>query len=188
MTHRTPAAVSIRRAVAPADLRDVADLFREYQAGVGVDLCFQNFAAEVASLPGAYAAPRGLLLLCRIDGAPAGCAAVRGLGARDSEIKRVFVREAFRGRGLGERLVLRAIRWSSRAGYSRMLLDTLPTMKAAHRMYERLGFTEIEPYGSNPIPGTRFMARPLPGESGASKRGAFRGPRLSSGGGKAFRR
>ena len=125
-------ASTIRRAVRGRDLDEVARLFEDYAAWIGIDLSFQNFAEELKGLPGAYAPPAGVLLLCRVEGKAAGCVAVRRISDEDSEMKRLFVRDPFRGLGLGERLARRAIRWAHQAAYHRLLLDTLPSMSAAH--------------------------------------------------------
>lgn len=150
-----------------SDLEAVRTLFREYADQLGVDLSFQGFPEELAGLPGAYATPAGLLLVCVIDGQPAGCIAVRPWQGRACEMKRLYVRAAFQGRGYGQFLAGQAIEWAKSAGYDRMLLDTLPTMTAAQHLYERLGFREVDPYRFNPIPGTRFMALPLAASSPA---------------------
>jgi GNAT superfamily N-acetyltransferase len=138
-------------------LDDVRGLFGEYAAWLGIDLSFQGFASELANLPGGYAAPDGTLLLSLIDGAAAGCVAVRRVDAHVCEMKRLYVRPRFQGKGCGRRLAERAIDWSRGAGYDRMLLDTLPSMAEAQRMYERLGFTDVPAYRFNPIAGTRYM-------------------------------
>ena len=138
-------------------LDDVRALFREYADWVAVDLSFQGFAEELAGLPGEYKAPAGTLMLGVVDEQPAGCIAVRPWQARTCEMKRLYVRKAFQGRGCGNVLATRAIEWARLAGYERMLLDTLPTMTAAQHLYERLGFREPDPYRFNPISGTRYM-------------------------------
>lgn len=140
-----------------ADLDDVRALLAEYAEGVGVTLDFQGFDREVAELPGAYAPPRGALLVARVDGAAAGCVALRPLDVETCEMKRLFVRGTARGLGLGERLALAVLDEARRLGYRRMRLDTLPTMGAAQGLYKRLGFRDIEPYTDNPIAGTRFL-------------------------------
>jgi ribosomal protein S18 acetylase RimI-like enzyme len=147
----------IRTVVGGSDLDAVRALFREYVDWVGVDLSFQHFAEELTGLPGGYAEPGGVLLLASVAGEAAGCIAVRRWDAESCEMKRLFVPERQRGRGLGEELAHAAIEWSRRAGYARMLLDTLPAMTAAQRLYERLGFREIPPYRFNPVAGARFM-------------------------------
>ncbi len=144
-----------------ADLQEVRALFREYAEWVAVDLSFQDFAAELAALPGDYVAPHGTLLLCISETAAAGCVAVRRWRGDECEMKRLFVRPALQGRGCGVFLAERAIDWAAKAGYRRMVLDTLPTMAGAQRLYEQLGFRDILPYRFNPIPGARFMAREL---------------------------
>ena len=136
-------------------------LFREYADQQGVDLCFQNFDAELASLPGDYAAPQGLLLLAFVDGQLAGCGGFRPLAdvdyANACEMKRLFVRRAFRGFGLGRLLAQHLIDRATEAGYSAMLLDTLDEMETARGLYETLGFEEVPPYYFNPIPGAHYL-------------------------------
>ncbi|OYV01130.1 MAG: GNAT family N-acetyltransferase [Burkholderiales bacterium PBB5] len=145
----------------PALLDATRDLFREYAQGLGVDLCFQNFDAELAALPGDYAAPQGGLLLAWVDGALAGCGAFRPLAdvdyANACEMKRLYVRPAFRRYGLGRQLAQLLIDQATQAGYSAMLLDTLDDMEAARGLYEVLGFAEIPPYYFNPIPGAHYL-------------------------------
>jgi putative acetyltransferase len=145
------------------DLEEVRTLFREYAQGLGVDLSFQGFDEELSGLPGSYQAPEGTLVLCLVDRQAAGCIGVRGSQDGACEMKRLYVREAFQGRGCGHLLATQAIDWARRAGYERMLLDTLPTMAGAQRLYERLGFREVAPYRFNPIPGTRYMELRLDG-------------------------
>jgi len=145
----------------PALLAATRDLFREYALGLGVDLCFQNFDAELAALPGDYAAPQGGLFLAWVDGALAGCGAFRPLAdvdyANACEMKRLYVRPAFRRYGLGRQLAQLLIDQATQAGYSAMLLDTLDDMEAARGLYEVLGFAEIPPYYFNPIPGAHYL-------------------------------
>lgn len=140
-------------------------IFAEYAAGLGVDLCFQQFDAELADLPGVYAAPRGALLLALVDEAVAGCVAVRPLDDADyanaCEMKRLYVRKAFRGFGLGRQLAEHAMDAARRAGYGCVLLDTLDDMEAARALYEELGFEEIPPYYHNPIPGAHYLKAEL---------------------------
>ncbi len=142
---------------AERDLAGVRTLFLEYEAQLGVDLCFQGFDAEVATLPGAYAAPRGRLLLAREGRELAGCVAMRPLGGGRCEMKRLYVRPAARGRGVGRALAEAVIDAAREEGYARMRLDTLPQMVEAQPLYASLGFREIEPYYDNPVPGARFL-------------------------------
>jgi putative acetyltransferase len=145
----------------PAALDAARLLFREYADGLGIDLCFQNFDAELASLPGDYAAPQGSLLLAWVDGELAGCGAFRPLHDADEanacEMKRLYVRRAFRRFGLGRMLAQALIDGAVQAGYSAMLLDTLDDMEAARGLYATLGFVEVPPYYFNPIPGAHYL-------------------------------
>ncbi len=133
------------------------ELFSEYQAEIGVDLSFQDFSSELSSLPGSYSAPRGRLYIVRVNGVPAGCVALRPRENNVCEMKRLFVRASYRGFGLGKMLSERVIADARAIGYTRMVLDTLPTMQQAQTLYRSLGFTEIEPYRFNPVPGAVFM-------------------------------
>jgi GNAT superfamily N-acetyltransferase len=142
-------------------LGDVRSLFQEYADSLGVDLSFQDFASELATLPGEYAPPGGTLLLALADRAAAGCVGIRPTDANRCEMKRLFVRPQFQRTGCGRRLAERAIEWAGAAGYGQMLLDTLPTMTKAQRMYEDLGFRDVPAYRFNPIAGARYMARSL---------------------------
>jgi ribosomal protein S18 acetylase RimI-like enzyme len=141
------------------------DIFREYAVGLGVDLCFQGFEAELASLPGDYQAPQGALLLALVGGEVAGCGAMRALPGVDypnaSEMKRLYVRPAFRKFGLGRLLAQALLDQAVQAGYSCMLLDTLDDMEAARGLYATLGFEEIPPYYYNPIPGAHYLKADL---------------------------
>lgn len=161
MTDTGTAAISVRPAQFPHDLQTVRRLFLEYQAGLGIDLCFQGFEAELAELPGVYAPPAGTLLLARIDGEPAGCCAMRPLYNTDHlnacEMKRLFVRPAFRGFGLGRLLVERVMSDGQLSGYTTMLLDTLSDMETARALYQEMGFVEVAPYYHNPIPGAHYL-------------------------------
>jgi putative acetyltransferase len=153
--------VAIEDAHAAPSLDEVRALFVEYAGSLDVDLCFQDFDAELAGLPGAYAPPGGRLLLARVDGRPAGCVAVRGLEPGACEMKRLYVRDGFRGLRLGRHLAERAIREARDAGYGTMRLDTLATMAAARALYASLGFRPIPPYRHNPVPGTAYLALDL---------------------------
>ena len=145
-------------ATSPDAIEQTRVLFKEYAASIGVDLCFQGFADELSSLPGNYVPPRGGLFLAIVEGEPAGCVALRPLGtAGVAELKRLYVRSQARGHGLGRSLTERAIRRAIEAGFSRIRLDTLPTMVDAQRLYRQLGFKEIAPYTFNPLPGVTYM-------------------------------
>lgn len=151
------AMVVLRLAASSEDLAEVRALFAEYAESLGISLGFQGFDEELAGLPGAYAPPAGRLVLARIDGAAAGCVGVRRIGEGLCEMKRLFVRPAHHGAGLGRRLVMAAIDEARRAGYVAMRLDTLPSMTAAQGLYWSLGFRDIAPYTHNPVEGARFM-------------------------------
>jgi len=146
------------QAQSPEEIEIARGLFKEYAAALNIDLCFQNFDQEVAGLPGNYAPPSGRLLLA-IDGEQvAGCVALRSLGGSDCEMKRLYVRPEFRGKGLGKESVTTLIDAAREIGYRRMLLDTLPgKMDEAIALYRSLGFREIAPYYHNPVPGALFM-------------------------------
>jgi ribosomal protein S18 acetylase RimI-like enzyme len=139
------------------DLARVRELFVEYVAWLDVDLRFQGFAEELAGLPGMYARPDGRLLLALRDRLAAGCIALRRFDARSGEVKRLWVRPAFRAAGLGSLLAARIVDEARAAGYERLVLDTLAPMTAAIALYRALGFTEIAPYYHNPLPGAVYM-------------------------------
>ncbi len=138
-------------------LDDVKALFREYEASLSVDLCFQHFEAELSGLPGRYNRPGGRLFLALAGGSPAGCIALRSLGEERCEMKRLYVRPAFRALGLGRALAARLIEDARAMGHREMLLDTLKEMGGAQALYEKLGFTDIPAYYENPLPGARYM-------------------------------
>ncbi len=158
---RVPPAVIVRDARTPDDVAAARVLILEYQASLGVDLAFQHFAEEVASLATTYGPPGGALLLATVDGAPAGCVGVRPLTPGCCEMKRLYVRPAARGHHLGRHLAERAMTAARALGYTRMRLDTLPSMQGAQALYATLGFYEIAPYRENPVPGTRFLEAAL---------------------------
>ena len=152
---------TIGEALSPADVEACRELFVEYQQALGVSLCFQGFDTELASLPGAYARPKGRLLLARVAGTPAACAALRPLGEADGEMKRLYVRAQFRGMGLGRALAEIVIDEARAIGYASVKLDTLAQMAEAQALYSRLGFRDVAPYNDNPIAGTRYLGLPL---------------------------
>ncbi|MBK9065023.1 MAG: GNAT family N-acetyltransferase [Acidobacteria bacterium] len=152
----------IRIADGAADVATARALFEEYQKSLGFSLCFQNFDEELAGLPGAYAPPDGRLLLAFAGDEPAGCIALRNIGKEICEMKRLWVKPAFRGTGLGRRLVEALMAEARAIGYRAVRLDTLPSMTAAQALYLSLGFTDIPPYNDHPIEGTRFMEAILP--------------------------
>lgn len=136
-------------------------IFREYADSLGIDLGFQDFERELRDLPGEYAPPRGTLLLATLDGVVAGCCALRPLDTVDypnaAEMKRLYVRKAFRGFGLGRQLAEATLDAARAAGYACVLLDTLSDMEAARALYYELGFQEIPPYYHNPISGAHYL-------------------------------
>lgn len=155
----------ISQAAGSVDMNLVSDIFQEYARSLGFDLCFQNFEEELANLPGDYNQPRGTLLLARINDEVAGCCALRPLDSVDypnaCEMKRLYVRPAFRSLGLG-RLLAEAIMDSARmADYDCILLDTLDDMEAARALYIELGFQEVPPYYHNPIAGAHYLKAEL---------------------------
>lgn len=153
--------VTIREPQSPEDLKAVRALFQAYADSLSFDLRFQNFDDEMASLPGEYVEPRGALLLAFVDGAVAGCCALRPMDNADypnaAEMKRLYVRKAFRGFGLGRQLAESTLDAARRAGYASVLLDTLDEMESARALYAELGFEEIPPYYHNPIAGAHYL-------------------------------
>ena len=144
-----------------AQLQATRFIFQEYAAQLDVDLCFQNFDAELSGLPGEYEKPRGALLLALIDGKIAGCCALRPLVSSDypnaCEMKRLYVRHAYRRTGLGRQLVEAILDAARVAGYHHVLLDTLSEMESARALYVDLNFEEIPPYYHNPIAGAHYL-------------------------------
>lgn len=140
------------------EVESARELFLEYAAWLNLDLCFQDFDEELAELPGDYVPPRGRLLLAIEDAQPAGCVAMRRIDDGVCEMKRLYVRPAYRGTGLGRTLTEAIIQEARAAGYARMRLDTLPgRMDRALAMYRSLGFREIEPYYPTPVDEMLFM-------------------------------
>ncbi len=146
----------------PPYLETIRALFMEYRSEQDADACFPSFEAELAQLPGAYAPPGGALILVEWEGAPAACAALRPLEGDVCEMKRLYVRPAYRGHGLGRELVDRFLERARILGYREVRLDTLAQMSEARALYRSFGFEEIPPYGDNcAIPGVIFMSRAI---------------------------
>jgi len=143
------------------EIEIVRRFLREYQQRLGVDLSFQNFAAELDSLPGSYAPPSGRLLLAWHEKTPVGCIALQRIDSSRAEMKRLYVPPNARGLGVGRKLVEQLLSEAQAIGYSEVVLDTLPTMTQAQRLYQRFGFRDIEPYRPNPIAGTRYLGKAL---------------------------
>jgi ribosomal protein S18 acetylase RimI-like enzyme len=153
--------IDIRAAEVPRELDIVRRLFREYAESLSTDLCFQNFEAELVGLPGKYDPPGGRLLLAWSGSDAVGCVALRAVKGSACEMKRLYVQPRARGQKLGRRLVERICQEGRDAGYSRICLDTLPSMAEAIRLYRMMGFKEMEPYVFNPVPGAIFLALDL---------------------------
>lgn len=151
----------IARARSKDQIEDIRRLFIEYAQSLSIDLGFQNFNEEVATLPGDYNLPSGILLLAKDGRQPAGCVAVRRITDTVCEMKRLYVLPKYRGAGLGRKIASTAIIAARDLGYHRMRLDTLPSMKEAIDLYQSLGFRSIEPYRDNPVPGALFLELPL---------------------------
>jgi len=151
--------IELRDASAPPLLAVARALFEEYQAAIGVDLCFQGFDRELAGLPGAYVPPAGRLLVAIVDGEHAGCGALRPVGPGVAEMKRLWIRPAFRGRGLGRTVAEALVRAADGEGYGAVRLDTLAGMREAQALYASMGFRAIPPYYENPLPGVVYMER-----------------------------
>jgi putative acetyltransferase len=153
--------IVLRQADTPMAVITARELFLEYAEAIDTDLEYQGFTAELAALPTPYTPPSGALLIAYIDGHVAGCVGLRPIDTATGEMKRLYVRPAFRTFGLGKQLVEAAIQIARHIGYNELRLDTLPTMASAQSLYHRLGFTEISPYNSKHLPGTRFYALKL---------------------------
>jgi putative acetyltransferase len=150
--------LTLAQAESSAQIAQVRELFLEYVQSLGFSLCFQNFDRELAGLPGDYAPPEGRLLLASCDDEPAGCVALHRLSEGICEMKRLYLRPGFRGKGVGRALAESLIAEARSLGYRQMRLDTVePVMKSAVQLYRRLGFAEIPPYRPNPIDGALYM-------------------------------
>ncbi|MGE4635518.1 MAG: GNAT family N-acetyltransferase [Arenicellales bacterium] len=152
--------IQIRQATA-GDLPLVRALFREYEASIDAQYCFQSFEVELADLPGYYAAPGGCLLIARSGETAAGCVALRRLDDKSGEVKRFFVREHYQGAGLGAELMTRLIANAQNAGFESLVLETLPTMRSANGLYERLGFVRRSAYHRDSAPGITHLSLSL---------------------------
>ncbi|MBC7909600.1 MAG: GNAT family N-acetyltransferase [Pyrinomonadaceae bacterium] len=150
--------MKLKQAESEVEIKQARELFEEYAAWLDVDLCFQNFEKELRELPGEYAKPSGRLLLAIDGGQLMGCVALRRIDDDICEMKRLYLRKDFRGRGAGRELAVAIIEEARQIGYQRMRLDTLPRrMAQAETVYRSLGFKEIEPYYHNPIGDTLYM-------------------------------
>lgn len=161
MSSSSPPSIALISPVDEEGWSATRSILREYSQSLAVNLGFQGFEAELQGLPGDYQAPGGLMLLALVDGAVAGCGAFRPLPDADyanaCEMKRLYVRPAFRRFGLGRSLAQALMDRATEAGYSAMLLDTLDDMEAARGLYESLGFVEVPPFYFNPIPGAHYL-------------------------------
>ncbi len=154
--------VEIFQAISSNDLADARQIFREYEEWLGMSLCFQSFEDELANLPGMYAPPEGRLYLARIDGETVGCIGLRKLEDGICEMKRLYLRESARGKGVGVTLIEKVIEDAGEIGYEKMRLDTYPPkMSKAVSLYEAHGFYAILPYYDNPHEGVLFMEKML---------------------------
>ena len=152
---------SVLPASSDSDIQAVRQLFEQYAASLAIDLSFQNFERELASLPGDYSPPRGALFLSRADGSPVGCIGLRPFSESVGELKRLYVVPAFRGRGLARSLVSAAIAAARRIGYSALVLDTLASMQPAIALYESFGFERTDAYYANPLPDVLYFRASL---------------------------
>jgi ribosomal protein S18 acetylase RimI-like enzyme len=153
--------MTVRPARLPDEVPAVRALFAEYAAGLGIDLCFQNFDAELAGLPGAYAPPAGRLLIADANGELVGCVALRPHQPGVCELKRLYVRPAYRGRGLGRRLLETLLSEAVVAGYREAVFDTLESMTEALALYRTFDFVPTEPYGCHPVAGSLCFRKVL---------------------------
>jgi GNAT superfamily N-acetyltransferase len=153
--------IVIAEAVSDADFRIGRLLFEEYAAALQVDLCFQNFSAELDTLPAMYGAPSGALMIARAADRPVGCVGVRRFREGICEMKRLYVRPSFRGRDIGRQLATTVAARARQLGYSTMVLDTLQSMDAARSLYMSMGFTPADAYYRNPLPDVKYLALDL---------------------------
>lgn len=153
----TPAQIEIVVANDHKKVADAKKLIQEYGNAIKIDLNFQNFKEELKKLPGNYVAPKGILLLAYVDNKAAGCIALKELNSNSCEMKRLYVRDAYRGQGIGKQLVTRLIEEARNMKYEFMKLDTIPGMIRAQQIYESYGFVDINPFVYNPTDGTRYM-------------------------------
>ncbi|MBC9796136.1 GNAT family N-acetyltransferase [Sinomicrobium weinanense] len=150
--------MELREAISDSDYKTGTVLFREYAAGIGVDLEFQDFNREIENIRDQYSRPDGVLFIAYdTDQRPIGCFAIRKLDHATCELKRMYLRKEARGRGLGKQFLNTSVRLGKELGYKKMRLDTLPDMQAAIGLYKKAGFYEIEPYRFNPVPGAIYM-------------------------------
>jgi ribosomal protein S18 acetylase RimI-like enzyme len=161
--------MKLKEAKSEEEIQQARQLFEEYAAWLGINLCFQNFDKELAELPGDYASPTGRLVLATENDKTVGCVAVRKIGDNICEMKRLYVRPEFRGKRLGRMLAEKIIEAAREIGYSRMRLDTLPgKMDNAIAMYRSLGFKNIDPYYNNPVEDAAFMELVLDQRAGVN--------------------
>jgi len=153
--------IALHQIATPQQVATIRELFREYAQTIGTDLEYQGFTRELEALPGPYVPPKGALLLAQVGADAAGCVGLRPLESEMGEMKRLYVRPAYRKFGLGQRLVEAVVDAARAAGHRELRLDTLPSMGSAQALYRRLGFVEIPPYNSAHLPGTRFYALKL---------------------------
>lgn len=139
-----------------ADLAQIAEMFREYQQLIGVDLCFQGFEEELANMPGKYAPPTGAIFIAVDEADLIGCVAIRPLSQQQAELKRLYVKPAWHGQGIGKQLFESAMTRAQSIGYDSIVLDTLESMQSARRLYQTYGFREIDCYYHNPDPSAKY--------------------------------
>nr|WP_278431073.1 GNAT family N-acetyltransferase [Brevibacillus laterosporus] len=149
--------LDIVKAIEEYQHQQVRELFIEYVDSLGIDLSFQNIESELQNIPGEYASPEGCILLAMYDEQPAGCVAFRKIDEKTCEMKRLYVKPDFKGKGIGRDLASAIIEEAKNIGYRYIRLDTLPTMKPAISLYHSLGFYSIRPYRFNPVQGTKYM-------------------------------